>query len=401
MSDFAIRVENLGKKYQLRHRGAAYKTFRESIVDFLKGKKWQDRQVDKEFWALKDVSFEIRQGETIGVIGRNGAGKSTLLKLLSRVTEPTTGRIELKGRVGSLLEVGTGFHHELTGRENIYLNGSILGMSKQEIRSKFDAIVEFAQIEKFLDVPVKRYSSGMYTRLAFAIAAHVEPEILVIDEVLAVGDLNFQKKCLSKISSVSTSGTTVLFVSHNMDLVAKVCRRGMVLTQGRASQIEDIDAAISRFIQNSKDGGAQFKSTSKDRPLQEAYLDEAELMAGRLKLRIVFNYPHKPAVQNIGFVVYTETDIPVFGSNTMFHPVCYKGDGPVLNGEAVVISNDLPLWSGTYKISIWVNDAHEVIDFEQHAIVFDYIAKNTPLNAPSPRGNGAVHLPCQWAIEEQ
>ena len=231
MSDFAIQVAGLGKKYLLHHQqqpGRRYKALRDVIAGKAKS-IFQNRKAEsekrngiEEFWALKDVSFEIQQGEAVGIIGRNGAGKSTLLKLLSRITEPTTGSIRLKGRVASLLEVGTGFHPELTGRENIFLNGAILGMSRAEITRKFDEIVNFAEVEKFLDTPVKHYSSGMYMRLAFAVAAHLEPEVLVVDEVLAVGDAEFQKKCLGKMEDVSKGGRTVLFVSHNMDAIMPV-----------------------------------------------------------------------------------------------------------------------------------------------------------------------------------
>lgn len=242
MSDPIIQVENLGKKYIIGHqKQERYTALRDIIANGAKsvgqklltpmGKKVSDPTVE-EFWALKDVSFEIKQGDRVGIIGRNGAGKSTLLKILSRITEPTIGRISIKGRVASLLEVGTGFHPELTGRENIYLNGAILGMSKVEIKRKFDEIVAFAEVEKFLDTPVKRYSSGMYVRLAFAVAAHLEPEILIVDEVLAVGDAQFQKKCLGKMEDVGKEGRTVLFVSHNMAAITALCRRSLLLDSG-------------------------------------------------------------------------------------------------------------------------------------------------------------------------
>ena len=240
MSQPAIQVENVGKKYLLQHQqsGRRYQALRDVIADkaksFVKRKSEIGNQKSvEEFWALKDVSFQIAHGDVVGIIGRNGAGKSTLLKLLSRITEPTTGKIRLRGRVASLLEVGTGFHPELTGRENIFLNGAILGMSKAEITRKFDEIVAFAEVEKFLDTPVKRYSSGMYVRLAFAVAAHLEPEILIVDEVLAVGDASFQKKCLGKMQDVSKGGRTVLFVSHNMGAVTSLCRTGIWMQQGR------------------------------------------------------------------------------------------------------------------------------------------------------------------------
>ncbi|NER00344.1 MAG: ABC transporter ATP-binding protein [Cyanothece sp. SIO2G6] len=264
MSDTIIRVENLGKKYIIGHQQQKekYTTLRDVVANGVKGlthrfspKSKVQNPESEEFWALKDVSFEIKQGDRVGIIGRNGAGKSTLLKILSRITEPTTGRIQIKGRVASLLEVGTGFHPELTGRENIYLNGAILGMGKHEIRRKFDEIVAFAEVEKFLDTPVKRYSSGMYVRLAFAVAAHLEPEILVVDEVLAVGDAQFQKKCLGKMEDVGKEGRTVLFVSHNMGTINQLCKDAIWLNQGQLIAFQETSKIISKYLsQNSQEG---------------------------------------------------------------------------------------------------------------------------------------------------
>jgi lipopolysaccharide transport system ATP-binding protein len=234
MSDIAIRVDNLSKQYRIGKR-RPYKTVRESIENLFKKPLAgsDDGSGEQTFWALKDVSFEINQGEVVGIIGRNGAGKSTLLKVLSRITEPTGGQVETTGRVGSLLEVGTGFHPELTGRENVFLNGAILGMRKAEIAAKFDEIVAFAEIDRFLDTPVKHYSSGMYTRLAFAVAAHLEPEILIVDEVLAVGDQQFQRKCLGRMGEVAREGRTVLLVSHNLSAIRDICQTALWLEQGR------------------------------------------------------------------------------------------------------------------------------------------------------------------------
>ena len=248
MGDIAIRVQNLGKQYRIgasKDSRSHYKTLRETIMQAAGDtarwiRKNGAREEENTIWALKDVSFEVKQGEVLGIIGRNGAGKSTLLKILSRITEPTEGTIDLYGRVGSLLEVGTGFHPELTGRENIYLNGAILGMKRVEIDKKFDEIVDFAEVEKFIDTPVKHYSSGMYLRLAFAVAAHLEPEILLVDEVLAVGDAEFQKKCLGKMGEVAKEGRTVLFVSHNMPAIQKLCKKTLLLQFGAIKNLETL-----------------------------------------------------------------------------------------------------------------------------------------------------------------
>ena len=270
MSDTVIRVENLGKKYVIGHQQPeCYTALRDVIANraqallnpFQKSKS-KSQNSQEEFWALKDVSFEIKQGDRVGIIGRNGAGKSTLLKILSRITEPTTGRVRIQGRVASLLEVGTGFHPELTGRENIYLNGAILGMSREEIKKKFDEMVAFAEVEKFLDTPVKRYSSGMYVRLAFAVAAHLEPEILIVDEVLAVGDAQFQKKCLGKIEEVGKEGRTVLFVSHNMAMVTTLCHRSIWLVNGQVYMDEDAELVTSRYLTYGSESSGEVILTS-------------------------------------------------------------------------------------------------------------------------------------------
>src|ERR1035437_3116012 len=265
MSDIAIRVQNLGKQYQIgalqkNGGGYSYKSLRDSIasaasapfraVRALMGRNGtEDDHQEDTIWALKDVSFDVKQGEIVGVIGRNGAGKSTLLKLLSRITEPTTGRVEIHGRVGSLLEVGTGFHPELSGRDNVFMNGAILGMKRAEIARNFDAIVAFAEVEKFIDTPVKHYSSGMYLRLAFAVAAHLQTEILIVDEVLAVGDAAFQKKCLGKMADVSQQGRTVVFVSHNMTALRSLCTRAVWLNEGKVMEDGPAGAVVDHYLQ--------------------------------------------------------------------------------------------------------------------------------------------------------
>lgn len=253
MSDIAISVENLSKKYQIGRAKQRHNTLRDALVDGLQAPFQRLRRngsysSDDTFWALRDVSFEVQHGAVLGIVGANGAGKSTLLKILSQITEPTMGHAIVHGRVGSLLEVGTGFHPELTGRENVYLNGAILGMRRTEINRKFDEIVAFAEVDQFLDTPVKRYSSGMYVRLAFAVAAHLEPEILVVDEVLAVGDAKFQQKCLGKMADVATAGRTVLFVSHNMSAIQRLCSQAILLQQGRIVGYDSAREVVSRYV---------------------------------------------------------------------------------------------------------------------------------------------------------
>ena len=263
MTDTMIKVEGLGKRYELGAEQAAYSTLRESLTEALRAARHgRSRRETETIWALRDVGFEVERGEVVALVGGNGAGKSTLLKILSRITEPTEGRALLFGRVGSLLEVGTGFHPELTGRENIQLSGAILGMSREEIKQKFDEIVEFAEVEKFIDTPVKRYSSGMYMRLAFAVAAHLEPEILLVDEVLAVGDAAFQKKCLGKMSEVAQHGRTVLFVSHNMTAVSQLCPRAIMLKGGRVARDGRTSEVVAEYLRSGGGGEVRWEDPS-------------------------------------------------------------------------------------------------------------------------------------------
>ena len=289
MNDIVIKAETLGKMYTIGHQGenGRYVALRDVLVqnarsfwsktkDLAKGKPIIQGDTMEEVWALKDVCFEIHRGELVGIIGSNGAGKSTLLKILSRITEPSTGRVSIKGRVANLLEVGTGFHPELTGRENIYLNGTILGMTRSEIKRKFDEIVAFAETEKYLDTPVKRYSSGMYVRLAFAVAAHLEPEILVVDEVLSVGDIQFQKKCLGKMESVGKEGRTVLFVSHNLAAISNLCTRGIVLEKGAMA----FDGEATRAIHYYTD--AVVNSPKQDMEAPVADSDSVRFLSARI-----------------------------------------------------------------------------------------------------------------------
>lgn len=297
MSDTIIKIEQLSKLFSLGASNSG--SFRETLSSFFRGLMGKtNSNAKKEFWALRDVSFDVKQGEVIGILGRNGAGKSTLLKILSRISPPTKGRIEITGRIASLLEVGTGFHPELTGRENIFLNGSILGMTRSEIRRKFDEIVAFSEIEKFLDTPVKHYSSGMYVRLAFAVAAHLEPEILVVDEVLAVGDAEFQKKCLGKMNDVAGGGRTVLFVSHNMGAVRDLCKRGIVLRNGEKVMDGDINECVNYYLKSGSDGEAGDGEIRWSEEKAPSKTGEFKLLAVRMydhenKVKSVFSYEEK------------------------------------------------------------------------------------------------------------
>ncbi len=340
MSDVVIHAEKLGKKFQIGHHTARQENFRDAMmrgprnllrgaVDMLKGRSVIAGDEIEEFWALRDVNFEIRSGEAVGIIGRNGAGKTTLLKILSRITEPTEGKVEIRGRVASLLEVGTGFHPELSGRENIFLNGAILGMTRVEVRRRFDEIVDFSGVEKFIDTPVKRYSVGMYARLAFAVAAHLEAEILVIDEVLAVGDSEFQAKCLDRMSKVANAGRTVLFVSHNLAAVMALTRRALVFGSGQLIFDGPIEAAVSRYA-------SSLSKVSEDRNWGSGHnskLISASLVDGQdkptdrykpgepLRVRIVFETDGMTGM-SLELLLRDELNLPVaFYSSAVFSQV--------------------------------------------------------------------------------
>jgi len=334
MNDIAIRVENLGKRYRIGKR-ERYQTLRDTLTDTVTAPfRWlrhggsARNGAPEHIWALKDVSFEIPRGEVVGIIGRNGAGKSTLLKVLSRITEPTEGQAEIHGRVGSLLEVGTGFHPELTGRENIYLNGAILGMRKAEIGRKFDEIVAFAEIEKFLDTPVKHYSSGMYMRLAFAVAAHLEPEILVVDEVLSVGDAQFQKKCIGKMGQISREGRTVLFVTHNMVALQSLCTRAICLASGSLADDGDASRVVSNYLQSQSRSGHECVWENPDlapgdgtvrlhavRIVPRASAGESSItLETPIDLEVTFSNLAPDAVLNTSITLYNLEDVCVLSS---------------------------------------------------------------------------------------
>jgi lipopolysaccharide transport system ATP-binding protein len=381
MSTVVIRGEGLGKSY---HRGALQQStlLRDHLSRMLKSPLSVFRRPkDETFWALEDVSLEVREGEVLGLIGRNGAGKTTLLKILSRITKPTTGWAEIHGRVGTLLEVGTGFHSELTGRENTFLSGAILGMSKREIDRKFDEIVAFAEIEKFIDTPVKHYSSGMYVRLAFAVAAHLEPEILLVDEVLAVGDAAFQKKCLGKMGSVSRQGRTIVFVSHNMTALQKLCTRVVWLNSGQVIDTGDPRGVIDHYLQTN--AVANHESVWEDNltaPGNERVrlrsvrvlpqTDPGEPVTVHTPLRIEFIYRnHVPGtVLNVSMTLNNMEEVCVFASFSDFSP---RPAG--LIRHTVTIPGDL-LNAGSYYVNmIVVKDASVGILFQNNVVGFELV----------------------------
>ena len=363
MSDIVIKAERLSKMYKLGiiNNGTLFRDI-QSWLALKCGKEdphsriGEDKSLgsDSEFWALKDLTFDIKKGDRVGIIGRNGAGKSTLLKILSRITTPTEGCVKIRGRISSLLEVGTGFHAELTGRENIYLNGAILGMKKKEIDRKLDEIIEFSEIEKHIDTPVKRYSSGMYVRLAFAVAAHLDSDILIADEVLAVGDAEFQKKAIGKMNDISTGqGRTVLFVSHNMAAVKSLCNKGIILEAGMLKfQSNSIDKAIEKY--NSASGSNYFSSS-------DTILKEAQIYQLDKKIILEVKYCKQILPEPfLGFVVYNAMGLPVFGLNPRNITRDFVDD---LETGTIKLENTEPqLLSSIYTVSLWLGDKSQ--DFE-------------------------------------
>ena len=426
MSDIIIRVENLGKKYVIGHqKRERYTALRDVIANGAKslgrqirspfGKKSLDQAVE-EFWALKDVSLEVKQGDRVAIIGRNGAGKSTFLKILSRITEPTIGRIAIKGRVASLLEVGTGFHPELTGRENIYLNGAILGMSKAEIKRKFDEIVAFAEVEKFLDTPVKHYSSGMYVRLAFAVAAHLEPEILIVDEVLAVGDAQFQQKCLGKMEAVGKEGRTVLFVSHNMAAVENLCQRALVLHQGKVQYIGSQTEAITQYLRSfsnslvsirdrkDRQGSGEVRVVAIELRDEKGNILNAVKSGQTIDIYLYFENYSDVNLTNIlvGLLVSTQLEFPVFLQHNRLTQESF-GTLPSYGAFVCRISR-LPLTPSTYKImySVMANNGLDgtYIDALEDAIELTVIDGDFYGSGEVPKSIfGVCLVEANWRIE--
>ncbi|MEI6946656.1 ABC transporter ATP-binding protein [Paraflavisolibacter sp. H34] len=402
-----IRVENLSKQYRLGQIGTGsllhdlnrwWHVVRGKENPYLKIGEMNDRTSKGKcdyVWSLKDVSFDINQGDSVGIIGRNGAGKSTLLKILSRVTAPTTGALGLKGRIASLLEVGTGFHPDLSGRENIYLNGAILGMRRQEIRKKFDEIVDFAGVERYIDTPVKRYSSGMYVRLAFAVAAHLESEILIVDEVLAVGDAEFQKKCLGKMGQVSKGeGRTVLFVSHQISSVKSLCNKGIFLRNGTLQQEGPIDKVIDCYL---KDG--EKKSNLK---VYDAFLKyvKMEQKGAVLTLEAAYDCPFGLDIPNLGFIVYNSNHQPVFGSNPTLELIPddqYKRG--TKRGRISIEIKSPKLIDGRYYASIWFGDSKENFIEDHYCLTFE-VSDMTGKKSHPQIISGNVIPETEWVFQD-
>jgi len=426
MTDTVIRVENLSKKYVLSHQqeGRSYKALRDVIADRAKSLvkpltqtsnlKTQN-SAKEEFWALKDVSFEIKQGDRVGIIGRNGAGKSTLLKILSRIVEPTQGRIGIKGRVASLLEVGTGFHPELTGRENIFLNGAILGMSKAEIQRKFDEIVAFAEVEKFLDTPVKRYSSGMYVRLAFAVAAHLEPETLIVDEVLAVGDSQFQQKCLGKMQTVASEGRTVIFVSHQMAAISNLCSSCIVLKSGELKFYGKTEQGIKHYLEsciqsNARAGNLQSFRPSWAKPL----IKSAKILDSKgqeqttfslgtdITIEMMFDSPENSNIKLpvMGVVINHATFGTVGGVNTRM--TGFETNGKEYGAAIMRCSLEhLPLLQGDYTIDLWLGDGSHDVDTLTGYLNFRIEESDIYGTGKTPFSNmGVFFLKPKWELIE-
>lgn len=418
MSDLAICATDISKAYRipLAQGRARYQTLREDVSTTL----WRlltwiqrapaNRSSETMMWALKDVSFEVKQGEVLGIIGRNGAGKSTLLKILSRITEPTRGRVEIYGRVGSLLEIGTGFHPELTGRENIYLSGAVLGMRRSEITQRFDAIVAFAEVEQFVDTPVKRYSSGMYMRLAFAVAAHLEPEILLVDEVLAVGDAAFQKKCLGKMQDVADTGRTVLFVSHQMATIQALCQRTLLLDQGTITANGPTEPVIQQYLQSviaptttsladrvDRKGDGSVRICS----LQIESLDDDRIIRSGSRLKLAMTYRSDVRV------LYPQFFVEILDySNTCIYTLDSDAVGGLRQdlaptGRVMCITDAINLTAGRCYVHVAVLKGGSISDYVQYALAFDVEADDLYGTGKTPPREWALGiLRHGWQLEE-
>lgn len=427
MSAAAITVEHLSKAYRIGQKEEVHDTLTGAMLSWTRAPLRNFRRLQRlntfdasrdsaepdVLWSLRDVSFEVQPGEVVGIIGRNGAGKSTLLKILSRITRPTSGRAVIRGRVSSLLEVGTGFHPELTGRENIYMNGTILGMRKREIDRKFDEIVEFSGVEKFLDTPVKRYSSGMKVRLAFAVAAHLEPEILIIDEVLAVGDFEFQKKCLGKMNDVATSGRTVLFVSHNLTAVESLCSACLLLEQGRLAFSGETTEALRMYQQSALASVASCRDLASHagrRANAPSLMRRVVLrsdsgeptatfpMGSRLSVEVEFASPY-PFSPVLGLVVKTELGGPLFGIDNRVIGGFDFGDD-ARRGTITCTIGPLPLMPGDYSLDLYLGDRQRSLDQVNDAISFAVIAADVfGTGKLAPSHCGPIWQSADWSFD--
>lgn len=380
-----LEIQSVSKKFKIHHEGGSYLSLRDKITDLAKFKS--SKRSKEEFWALKDVSFDAMPGEAIGIIGKNGAGKSTLLKILSKITPPTEGKIISRGRIASLLEVGTGFHPELSGRENIYLNGSILGMKRKEIDIKFDEIVDFAGTEKFLDTPLKHYSSGMQLRLAFAVAAFLEPEILVIDEVLAVGDAEFQKKCIGKMEDVSKSGRTILFVSHNMSAIESLCKSTLLLENGVLKNFGPSAEVMTKYLNSSASGSVNKSTRYKfEKQNKKSYISEINFlcdgkysevfyMGCQLEIRVHFKSEVELEYPLLGVILYDSYNAPLL----CFNNRNYQGNlvgSPVKEGLLSLTFPSLPLMSGMYNVDIYFSNLFSDLDVKRNVFEFNVEPRN-------------------------
>jgi len=420
MSKIAIRAENISKQYTIGAAQQSYGTLRDSLVAGLRKLlprnshigPGQHTVLEKTIWALKDIAFEVQQGEVVGIIGRNGAGKSTLLKILSRITEPTTGYAEIHGRVGALLEVGTGFHAELTGRENIYLNGAILGMKRAEIARQFDEIVAFAEVEHFIDTPVKHYSSGMYLRLAFAVAAHLEPEILIVDEVLAVGDAVFQKKCLGKMENITQEGRTVLLVSHNMGAIENLCTSAIWIDEGHMVTHSDVVSTISSYLKSSASVSETSLNNRQNYSTGEACITDVRLLDAHGIPSDIFRMGETIVVEfDIEFYRYFDSiDLTLWIKRMdigmkilhMVNQDCgflFEKIQPGKRRFRVEISHCL-IYPASYKISLWVglNGGNVGLDFLEDILSFTMVQSNVTMRtSPLTYSKQAIfYMPSKW-----
>lgn len=409
-----IKIDSLSKRYVLRRNVPRYSSLREELtqrvrggVGRLIGRAGHEPASREEFWALKDVSLDIGEGDRVGVIGRNGAGKSTLLKILSRITDPTSGVVEITGRVSSLLEVGTGFHPELSGRENIYLNGAILGMTRNEIRRKFDEIVAFAEVERFLDTPVKRYSSGMYVRLAFAVAAHLEPDVLIVDEVLAVGDAQFQQKCLGRMEELSRAGRTILFVTHNMDAMLSLCNRGVVLEKGRLTFDGAASEARQRYLSQASNelysversagrggsGGVSISSVWLE-GAQADTISSGDAISLCMTATVSEQYAKRTDLQ-VAF------GIDALDGQRIFTVLSsWEEGGTILSSKGRIAVRcdipDFPVVPGRFLVSATVLFRGDTLDSVQHCAAFDVAPRKRLVHVERMQGWGPLDLKCNF-----